>query len=304
MSSDVRDAPTTPRDPVAADDSWRRAVAIARPRRRQSRILLVVGMTWLGIVLLAAILADVLPLDDPNIDVGAGIRRGPFSSWAEPLGTDGLARSMMSRLVFGARASLQTAVAAVAIALVVGLVVGVLAGYVGGWMETALGIVTDSVLAFPGLVLLMVLAAFLQPSITTLIVGLSVLAFPSFARLARANTLRYKSTEFVQAARALGAPTVSILIREIVPNVIGVLAAYAGIVTSNLVIAEASLSYLGLGIPPPTPSWGNLISDGQAVLRQQPYYVFAPTVVLFLTVFSINIIGEWMRSRADDGARV
>lgn len=288
----------------APSSDWSSKVEHARPRRRQSRLLQVGAAAWLAVVLSAALLADVLPLSDPNVDVGRGIRTGPFTFWAEPLGTDRLARSMLSRLVFGARASLQTAVASVTIALVVGLLIGVIAGYLGGWVDTVVGILTDSVLAFPGLVLLMVLAAFLQPSSTTLIIGLSVLAMPSFARLARANTLRIKSAEFVQAARALGAPTSSILLREIVPNVIGVLAAYAGIVASNLVIAEASLSYLGLGIPPPTPSWGNLIADGQSVLRDRPYYVFAPALVLFFTVFSINIFGEWMRSRSDGASQL
>jgi peptide/nickel transport system permease protein len=284
--------------------AWTVRVSRARPRRRRSRLLLIAGSAWLAVVLISAVFADLLPLEDPNVDIGRGIRTGPFKSWSEPFGTDRLARSMLSRIVFGARASLQTAVASVAIALLIGLLIGVLAGYVGGWVDTLVGVLTDSVLAFPGLVLLMVLAAFLQPSSTTLIVGLSVLAMPSFARLARANTLRIKSAEFVQAARALGAPTSSILVREIVPNVIGVLAAYAGIVASNLVIAEASLSYLGLGNPPPTPSWGNLIADGQSVLRDRPYYVFLPALVLFFTVFSINILGEWVRSRSDGALQV
>jgi peptide/nickel transport system permease protein len=210
----------------------------------------------------------------------------------------------MSRLIYGARASLEVAVGSVAIALILGLVVGVQAAYRGGWFDTAVGILTDSILAFPGLVLLLVLAAFLKPGTGTLVIGLSTLAFPNFTRLARANGLRYKSAEFVEAARVLGARTSTVLLREIIPNVIGVLAAYAGVVTAALVIAEASLSYLGLGIQPPTPSWGNMINDGQQVLATDPYLVLVPSVVLFLTVFSLTTVGEWFRARSDDSGRI
>lgn len=298
--TDVTGGPPVSTNATITDQQIKRA----RPRQRVAPWLAIVSTSWLVLVLLAAILADLLPVADPNIDVGRGINVGPFHSWGEPLGTDTLGRSVLSRLIFGARASLQTAVTSVLIAMLIGLAAGVLAAYLGGWLDSIVSLLSDSILAFPGLVLLMVLSAFLQPSITTLVIGLSILATPSFLRLARANAMRYTSAEFVHASRVLGARTGTIIVREIIPNVIGVLAAYAGIVTSGLVIAEASLSYLGLGIPPPRPSWGNLIADGRMVLRDRPYYVFAPALVLFLTVFSINVLGEWFRARSDGESRI
>jgi peptide/nickel transport system permease protein len=248
---------------------------------------------------LVAVFANFLPIPNPNVDVGSGVRTPPFHVWPEFLGTDSLGRSETSRLVYGARASLEIAIGSVVIALIIGLVIGIQAAYRGGWFDTAVGILTDSILAFPGLVLLLVLAAFLRPGTGTLIIGLTVLAFPNFTRLARANGLRCKSAEYVEAARVLGARNRTILFREFIPNVVGVLAAYAGVVTAGLVIAEASISYLGLGIQPPTPSWGNMINDGQQVLTTDPYIVLVPCVVLFLTVFSLIIVGDWFRARLE-----
>jgi peptide/nickel transport system permease protein len=269
------------------------------PRFRQRRSLITGAASWLSLVVFVAIFANVLPIANPDADIGRGVRTLPFHAWPEFLGTDSLGRSEISRLVYGARASLEVAVGSVVIALIIGLAVGVRAAYSGGWFDTAVGILTDSILAFPGLVLLLVLAAFLKPGTGTLVVGLSTLAFPNFARLARANGLRYKSAEFVEAARALGARTSTILLREVIPNVVGVLAAYAGVVTAGLVIAEASISFLGLGIQPPTPSWGNMINDGQQVLTTDAYLVLVPCVVLFLTVFSLIIVGDWFRARLE-----
>ncbi|MGB6058545.1 MAG: ABC transporter permease [Microthrixaceae bacterium] len=259
---------------------------------------------WILLILFIAVGADVLPLADPSVDVGVGSRIAPFTTWPEFLGTDGLGRSMLSRVVYGARVSLAAGAASVGIAFAFGLAVGVSAGYFRGKVDTVVGVVVDGLLAFPALVFLMALAATLQPGLGTLVVGLSFVAFPPFVRLARANTLQYTGAEFVLATRGLGAKKRTVLMGEIVPNVIPSLVAYASVIGAALILAEASLSFLGLGVRPPTPSWGGMIADGVRELRTEPYLVLVPSAVLFLTIFSLNVVGEYLRSRTTDPSRL
>jgi len=258
----------------------------------------VVPLGWIALVVLLAIFANVLPLADPSVDVGKGMI-GPFKDWPEFLGTDRLGRSQLSRIVYGARVSLTVGATSALIGMLVGGMIGVLAGYSRRRFDAIVGVATDAFLAFPALILLIALSAILTPSIPTLIIGLSLVSLPSFVRLTRANTLRFVNREFVLAARAVGARPRRIILRELVPNVIAPVAAYLPLITATLIIAESSLSFLGLGIRPPTPSWGTMIADGQASLRDHPYLVFVPATVLFITVFAINAIGEWLRSRFD-----
>ncbi len=268
-----------------------------RPRRRR-RFGHWVALGWLGFVVFLTIFADLLPLADPSVDVGLGTIR-PFANWPEFLGTDRLARSQLSRAIHGARVSLTVGVVSALIGMLVGGAIGVLAGYSRRKFDAVVGILTDSFLAFPALILLIALSAVLRPSISTLIVGLSLVSLPSYIRLTRANTLRFVNREFVLAARAIGSKPKKIVLRELVPNVIPPVAAYLPLITATLIIAEASLSFLGIGIRAPTPSWGNMIADGQSYLRTEPFLVFVPAAVLFVTVGSINVVGEWLRSRAD-----
>jgi peptide/nickel transport system permease protein len=270
---------------------------VVAPRRRR-RAAHWIALAWLGLVVFLTIFADLLPLADPSVDVDEGTV-GPFSAWPEFLGTDRLARSQLSRAIYGARVSLTVGVASALIGMLVGGAIGVLAGYSRRKFDAVVGVVTDSFLAFPALVLLIALTAVLRPSVGTLIVGLSLVSLPSYVRLTRANTLRFVNREFVVAARAIGSKPGKIVLRELVPNVVAPVAAYLPLITATLIIAESSLSFLGLGVRPPTPSWGNMIADGQAYLRAQPFLVFVPAAVLFVTVGSINVIGEWLRSRVD-----
>jgi peptide/nickel transport system permease protein len=269
--------------------------ARTRPRRHRAHW---VALGWLGFVVLLAIFADLLPIADPSVDVGQGTV-GPFTTWPEFLGTDRLARSQLSRVIYGARVSLAVGVASALIGLLVGGAIGVLAGYSRGKFDAVVGIVTDSFLAFPALILLIGLSAVLTPSISTLIIGLSLVSLPSYVRLTRANTMRFVDREFVLAARAIGSQPRKIILREIVPNVVAPVAAYLPLITAVLIIAESSLSFLGIGVRAPTASWGNMIADGQSYLRTEPYLVFVPAAVLFVTVGSINVIGEWLRSGVD-----
>ncbi|WP_238017579.1 ABC transporter permease [Dactylosporangium sp. AC04546] len=272
-----------------------------KPVRRKRRIALWLAVGWLGLTIVAALAADLLPIADPSKDVG-GSRLEPFRQWPEFLGTDGLGRSQLSRAIFGARVSLAVGIASACVGMLLGGSVGVLAGYFRRRFDALVGIVTDSFLAFPALVLLIALSAILEPSVTTLVVGLSLISFPTFVRLTRANTMRFVNREFVTAARAIGTKPRKIILNELVPNVVPPVAAYLPLVAATLIIAEASLSYLGLGIRPPVPSWGTMIADGQSSLRDHFHLVAVPAALLFLTVYSINVVGEWLRSRFDISA--
>jgi peptide/nickel transport system permease protein len=299
METQIRDTLAVALPPEEASGALGELPAdLAVARRRGRPIALGFAVGWLVLIGVATAFANVLPLPDPAKDVGLG-RVGPFHSWKEFLGTDRLGRSNLSRAIFGARVSLAVGAASALIGMLAGGIIGVFAGYYRKWFDSLVGIVTDSFLALPALVLLMALTAVLKPSIPTLIIGLSIVSFPTFVRLTRANTLRFVNRDFVTAARAIGTRPRSIITRELVPNVVPPVAAYLPLVTATLIIAESSLSFLGIGVRPPTPSWGTMISDGQSRLKDDPYLVFVPAAILFLTVYSINIVGDWLRSKFD-----
>lgn len=265
---------------------------------------LVIGVVWLTVVVLLAVLANVLPLKDPTVDAGVGIRVRPFTILSEPLGTDTYARSIMSRLIFGARASLVAGVGAATIAFVLGLAIGVLAGYRRGRTDALVGVVIDAVLAFPGIVVLVVTGATLGAGLQTVTLGLAIVSTPLFARLARANTMRIAPLEYVVAARGLGVPAWKVVLREIVPNVVASMVAYAGVILGVLILAESTVSFLGLGVALPTPSWGNMIAEGKAYLRTDAYLVIVPAAALIFTILAINHIAEWLRKRSETGAKI
>jgi peptide/nickel transport system permease protein len=252
-----------------------------------------VAWTWLGAVVLAALLAPVLPLWDPAVPDYANVFGGITPQhW---LGGDTLGRDTFSRVVYGARASLLVGICAVGLGAVVGGTLGMLAGYFRGRTERVLTWIADVVLAFPGLVLIIAIVAVLGASLTNLIAGLAILSVPTFIRLSRATTLVVAQREFVQAARAYGCRPLRIIAREIAPNVVLPVAAYAFIMVGVFIVVEGSLSFLGLGIPPPTPSWGGMIAAGRAELLRFPHIALFPAAVMFLTVLSINYIGERTR---------
>jgi peptide/nickel transport system permease protein len=258
---------------------------------------------WLVVLVLAAVLAPILPLGEHQDIAGslsAPVLGRPDLLSAYPLGTNNFGLDLLARVIYGARSSLVVSLGAVLIGTVAGAALGILAGFFRRRTDTAIGIFTNSLLAVPPLILLIALATVMDPSLRNLALALSLLALPAMIRMARATTLTFVQREFVLAARAMGASRLRLMTRELLPNVILPLASYGMVMISMLIVAEASLSFLGLGIQPPAPSWGNMIAEGEGnVFEQHPHIVLVPGVVLFLTVFSLNLLGEKARKRFD-----
>ncbi|SEK70882.1 peptide/nickel transport system permease protein [Blastococcus sp. DSM 46786] len=258
---------------------------------------------WLVLLVLAALLAPVLPLgehEDIASTLSAPVFARPDLLSEYPLGTNNFGLDLLARVLYGARASLVVALGAVAMGLVIGAALGIVSGFFRKTTDAVIGIFTNSLLAVPPLILLIALATVLEPSLRNLAFALSLLALPSIVRMARASTLTFVQREFVLAARAMGASRLRIMTRELLPNVMLPLLSYAMVMISVLIVAEASLSFLGLGIQPPDPSWGNMIAEGEGnAFEEHPHIVLVPGVVLFLTVFSLNLLGEKARKRFD-----
>jgi peptide/nickel transport system permease protein len=273
--------------------------AVTQPVRKGRRlgVLFWAAVGWLIFVFAVAIFATVLPLPSPT-DMDMLERRAPFSAehW---LGTDGLGRDELSRLIYGARISLVVGVCAPVIGLVVGGALGMLAGYFRGRFETMVVGSMDVLLAFPPLILALAVSAYLGQSIFNLTLILGVLSVPAFMRVARASTLTLARREFVIAAQALGATHARILLRELLPNVMLPLAAFFLLGVAVIIVVDGSLSFLGLGVPPPISSWGSMIGEGRESLDVAPRLAFMPAAAMFLTVLSFNLVGDTLRALTD-----
>lgn len=264
---------------------------------------LVLAVVWLGLVVAGAALVEVLPLGeyrDLTAALDQPVRARPDLFSAHPLGTSAQALDLLGGVLKGARTSLVIGLGAVAIGSVVGGTIGIVAGYFRGRVEAAIGFVADTMLAFPPLILLIALATLVEQNAVTVALELAVLGIPTYIRLARANTLSLAEQEFVTAARAMGAKPGRVIARELSPNVALPLLSYSFIIVAVLIVAEASLSFLNVGIQPPEPTWGNMIRAGfDADWRRHPHLVFVPGAVMFATVFAINRVGDALRSRWD-----
>jgi peptide/nickel transport system permease protein len=274
---------------------------VVKAVRKRRHVLAGLSAGWLLLVVVAAACAGILPIADYGTAVGfpRAHPSGAFNLW---LGLDGQGRSMLSRVIFGGRVSLLIAAVSGSVAAAVGTLLGLLSGYFRGITDAVIMYATDALLAFPPLVLLLAISSILRPSITTLLIGLTTLVIPTFTRLARANALNWASREFVLAARNMGWGPFRIAFRVVLPNVVPSVLAYFPTVIAALIVAEGSLSFLGLGIPPPTPSWGRMIADGKDFLYTDPLLVLIPSVIMFLTIFALNQCGDYARKRFDHAA--
>jgi peptide/nickel transport system permease protein len=275
------------------------AAPVVRPVRERHSVLVRCSYGWLGLIIVLAVVAPLLPITDYAKPAGAA-RLGPgTTSFDLLLGTDSFGRSLTSRVIYGARVSLLIGTIAGLAGLVIGTGLGLLGGYRRGRVDRVISLVTDAMLAFPPLILLIALSAILTPSLTVILIGLTLVTIPNFVRLARAQAITASSREYVRAARNLGASSTRIMLREVLPNVLPALGSFLPVVVAALIVAEGSLSFLGVGIPPPRPSWGGMINDGQSALSTSPHLVLVPAAVIFLTVFSLNQIGDHLRLRFD-----
>jgi peptide/nickel transport system permease protein len=285
------------RDINQPDPAMSTPVVMAGTRRAKARrVSFFAALGWLALVLLLAILAPVLPIADYAVPVGPP-RLGVGARWPEFLGTDPFGRSVLSRIVYGSRQSLLIAVAAVAGAFTVGGIIGTLAGYLGGATDRVVSIIVDSFLALPPIMVLLALTAALRPGTTTLIISLGAIVTPGVIRVARAQALNFSQRDYIHAARVMGATHGRIIRRFIAPSLLQPLSTFAVIQLSLVMIAEGSLSFLGLGVPLPKPSWGEMIATGQGQLPDRLNLVFVPGAMFVLTVISLNIVGEHARRR-------
>jgi peptide/nickel transport system permease protein len=273
-------------------------------RRHKVDLLPWVCFGWLALLGVVAVLAPWLPLPEgrnATVALSEPIFLEPLTYGDHPLGTNGAGLDMLTRAIFGARTSMAISMTAILLGLAIGGLVGVVAGFYRKGVDRTIGIFTNSVLAVPPLILLIALASILEPGIRNMAFALALLTIPSMVRIARANTISFAQREFVLAARGMGASKARIMLRELVPNVALPLFSIAIVTISALIVAEASLSFLGLGIPQPEPTWGNMISEAQAgnTMEDQPFILIVPGFFLFMTVFSFNLLGEKAQKRWD-----
>ena len=272
--------------------------AVAAPvKGRRLGWLFWAAIGWVLFVFALAIFANLLPIADPTA-MDMLERRAPFSA-AHWLGTDGLGRDELSRLIYGARISLVVGLCAPVIGLIVGGALGMLAGYFQGRFGALVVGSTDVLLAFPPLILVLAVIAYVGQSILNLTLVLGVLGIPAFMRVARAATLTLSRREFVIAAQALGASHARILLRELLPNVILPLFAFFLLAVAITIVVEGSISFIGLGVPPPISSWGSMIGEGRESLDLAPRLAFMPAAAMFLTVLSFNLVGDTLRALTD-----
>jgi peptide/nickel transport system permease protein len=268
--------------------------ALKRLARRGGAVF---GFAFVVFFLLLALLAPWIAPYDPVGTSWSAVRAAPSAQYW--FGADELGRDVLSRIIWGARASILAGVVSVSISLALGVPIGMLAGYVGRWVDALISRITDAMLACPFLILAIALAAFLGPSLTNAMIAIGISATPVFIRLTRAQVLAAKSEDYVEAARALGNPHLRIALRHILPNIVAPLIVQATLAIAAAVIAEASLSFLGLGQQPPAPSWGSMLNTARNYVDQAPWMAIWPGVSIFLLVLSFNLLGDGLRDALD-----
>ena len=260
-------------------------------------MMLRLGGVIVGIAVLAGLIGPFVAPWDPYAQELSLRLSGPTSGHL--FGLDELGRDILSRLIVGARISLMVGLAVVSVSSSIGILMGSIAGYYGGRVDQIISRVMDVLLAFPGILLAIALVAVLGPSLTNVILALSVIGWVGYARLVRAQVLRVRELEYVQAARALGARTPRILLRHVIPATLPTVIVQATLGMAGAIIAEASLSFLGLGVQPPTPSWGTMLDAGRSHLFDAPHLTLFPGLAIALLVLGFNFLGDGLRDRID-----
>lgn len=270
-------------------------------RRLRKRKGAMVGLGIIIVLVLMAIFAPLLSPYDPTQQSWSLVRKPPTS--AHWFGTDEVGRDLLARVIHGARASLSAGVISVCIAILIGVPLGMTAGYGPAWADVVLSRVTDAMLACPFLILAIALAAFLGPSLSNAMIAIGITATPIFVRLTRGQVMAVKVEDYVESARAIGNPKWRIALRHILPNVLPQLLVQMTLTIATAVIAEASLSFLGLGQQPPAPSWGSMLNSAQRFLTNAPWMAVWPGLAIFLTVLSFNLLGDGLRDAFDPRER-
>src|SRR5436305_10346396 len=281
-----------------ASSTWNTAATLGR-----RNVLASIGMMLVAVFVIFALFAPwIAPQNPSNIDLPSRLQPPSGAHW---FGTDELGRDIFSRVIYGARISMLVGGSVVAGSLLLGLVLGSIAGYYGGWTDKFFNVVLmNAFLSFPGILLAIAFVAFLGPGIFNLISALSIGGWVGYARLVRAQVLSVREREFVEAARALGASDWQVITRHILPNIIQPVIVQAAIGMAGAVLAEANMSFLGLGIPPPTASWGSMLNDGRSHRFDAPHLVLFPAAAVMLAVLSFNFIGDALRDDLDPRSRI
>ena len=280
------------------DDEFRRISGAKRAwlEFRRNRFALV-GTVFIVFIIFMGIFAPIVSTHDP---FSQSLRQRMKPPTAEHwLGTDELGRDFYSRLVHGARISLFVGIVGTAAGVFCGTIVGLISGFFGGWTDTLIMRVIDIMYAFPGIVLAIIIVAVLGPSLFNLIIVLAIWATPSLSRIVRANVLSLKEQEYAEAARALGAGRTRIMFFHLLPNTMAPIIVYATLAVAGSILTTASLGFLGLGVQPPQAEWGNILSNGRQYLRKAPLLMIFPGALIFMTVMSINLIGDALRDALD-----
>jgi len=296
MTDIALDSALTARADERVESPMRRAL-----RRLKRRKGAVVGLVVIAQFVILAVFAQWIAPYDPAAQSWTSVRKAPTA--AHWFGTDDVGRDVLARVIYGARASLLAGVISVAIALAIGVPLGMIAGYLGGFIDALISRITDAMLACPFLILAIALAAFLGPSLGNAMIAIGVTTTPIFVRLTRGQVMSVKVEDYVEAARAVGNPHWRIALVHILPNVAPALIVQATLAIAAAIIAEASLSFLGLGQQPPAPSWGSMLYSAQRFLVNQPWMAVWPGLAIFLTVLSFNLVGDGLRDAFDPRQR-
>ena len=281
-----------PAPEAIGEPPWLRA-----SRRLVKRRAAMIGLTVVVFFILLAAAAPLVAPYDPLATSWAMVRKAP--SAAHPFGTDEIGRDVLARIIWGSRASLLAGLVSVMLALAVGVPIGLVSGYAGGILDGTVMRIIDAMLAIPFLILAIALAAFLGPSLTNAMIAIGITQMPIFARLTRGQVLSVKHEDYVEAARAVGNPQFRIVLRHIFPNIVPPLLVQATLATAAAIIAEASLSFLGLGQQPPNPSWGSMLNVAKNFMAQAPWMAIWPGLAIFSLVLSLNLFGDGLRDALD-----